>query len=139
MTTTPSSIFSPSRALLIAGGIIAISLALALLSPEVISDEVARRAVGVMLGLLVVPYANAVPKMLAPMAQIGGNAALDQRLRRFAGITLVLGGLGNAGAWLLAPLGRAAMIGGGLLASSVLLVMARIAWAMARAPRKEDK
>jgi succinate dehydrogenase hydrophobic anchor subunit len=138
MTRTQPSIFSTSRALLIAAGLIAGALALRWLSPEYIGKDVGQRALGVMLGMLVVVYANAVPKMLAPLLQ-GRDAAREQALRRFTGVALVLGGLAYALAWMLAPLDRAALVAGSLLACALVLVIARWAWAFASASRTERK
>jgi exopolyphosphatase/pppGpp-phosphohydrolase len=124
-----SSVFTLSRALLIAGGVLAISAALRLLSPEYISAELARRLLGVLLGGLVVVYANAVPKALLPLLQLRCDPAAEQALRRRTGITLLLGGVAYALAWLLAPLATAALMSATLLGAAVLLVVARLGWA----------
>ena len=48
-----------------------------------------------MLGLLVVVVcANAIPKSLTSLARLRGSPAAEQAARRFAGWSLVLGGLG---------------------------------------------
>ena len=135
---TTNSIFSPTRALLIAGGMIAVALALRMLTPEYIGSDIARRVLGVLLGILVLAYANAVPKILAPLRTSGWDAAVEQSLRRFTGVVLLLGGLAYSLAWALVPLDRAALVGGALLASALVLVIARWAWAMRTPSRREE-
>ena len=101
MTSPQPSVFSPARSLLIAGGMIAFAFALRLLTPEYISPELGKRALGVLLGLLVIAYANAVPKALSPWLQVRCDPGTEQSLRRFTGIGLLLGGLGywRRGCW----------------------------------------
>jgi hypothetical protein len=123
------SVFTLPRALLIAGGVLAISAALRLLSPEYISAELARRLLGILLGGLVVVYANAVPKALLPLLQLRCDPAAEQALRRRTGLTLLLGGVAYALAWLLAPLATAALVSATLLGAAVLLVLVRLGWA----------
>lgn len=139
MTTMQTSVFSPTRSLLIAGGVITLAVALKLLTPDYISSGFGDRALGVMLGLLVVIYANAVPKALAPLLQSRCDPAADQALRRFTGVGLVLGGLGYSAAWMLAPLDQAALIGGGLLATALVTVIARVGWMSGQGSRKERR
>lgn len=131
----PTSVFSPSRALFIAALLLASAAVLKLLSPDHISVELAHRLLGVLLGMLVVVYANAVPKVLLPLLQLRDDSVADQARRRFVGIALVIGGLAYGSAWLLAPLATAPMIAGGLLGSALLLVFVRIGWDMRKASR----
>jgi len=99
------------RAVVVAGFILAASALLAWASPEYLDPEWARRLGGVLLGGVVVAYANAVPKALSRRMRCTTPGA-DQAARRLAGWALVLGGLGYMLAWLLAPLHLAGMIGG---------------------------
>ena len=140
MTSQPTqpSVFTVSRSLLIAGGVLAISAALTLLSPQYISAELAQRLLGVLLGGLVVIYANAVPKALVPLLQLRCDPAADQALRRRVGATLVLGGLAYALAWLLAPLTMAPVLSATLLGAAVLLVLVRLSWARRNASRNKN-
>lgn len=126
---TSRSAGSPiTRALLGAALILAASAALALASPGLIDEELARRLWGVIMGAVVVIYANAAPKALTPMARMRCDPATEQALRRFSGWAIVLGGLGYAGAWLLAPIESAALLAIAFLGSALLLVVVRYGW-----------
>ena len=104
------------RSLALAAAILGVSAVLAWIAPAYISGELARRLLGVLLGAVVVLYANVIPKMLATRARLRCPAAEDQAARRFAGWALVLGGVGYMLAWTFLPLSLAGLAGGGLLA-----------------------
>jgi dienelactone hydrolase len=127
MTTnhTPASRGPTFRALLVAGLYAGGMLALVLLSPEFLSKELATRAIGVLSGAFIVYYANAVPKALTPLARMRDPAA-EQAARRFIGWTIVLGGVGYALAWVIAPMEHASLVSMTLLGTSLLLVIARV-------------
>jgi len=113
------------RALAGAALIIGISAALAWLEPAYISKETSHRLLGAMLGAVVVVYANAIPKLLVGRARRNFPSAADQAARRFAGWSIVLGGIAYMLAWLFAPIGSAALLGGGILAGTVILALVR--------------
>ncbi len=113
------------RALLAAVAIIATSAALAWLAPAYISTDLSHRLLGAMLGAVVVVYSNAIPKMLVSLSKLRCPSAEDQAARRFAGRSLVLGGLAYSLAWLVAPIGLAALIGGAALAASLVAAIVR--------------
>lgn len=119
-TTSPIT-----RSLFAAAFIIAASAALSYASPAFISDELARRLLGAMLGAVVVLYANAAPKALTPLTRMRCDPVVEQALRRFAGRTLVLGGLGYTAASLLAPIESAQLLAIAALGSAVLAVVIR--------------
>ena len=102
--------------------ILAASALLRWAAPDYLSVEMAQRLSGVLLGLVVVVYANAIPKSLVALARLRCSPASEQAARRFAGWSLVLGGLGYIAAALLAPLASMHLIGSAILA--VVLVMA---------------
>lgn len=110
------------RGLALASALLLATLAIKLVSPDYISADGAARALGVMLGALVVVVANKVPKMLAPLTA-ACSAAAQQALRRLTGWALVLGGLGYIGAWLFAPIGAAPTIALTLLGTAFALVL----------------
>jgi len=126
---------SLGRPLLGAALILAVSGALAWASPEYISEELKRRLVAAMLGAVVVVYANAIPKTLTALAQLRCSPEREQAARRFAGWSLVLGGVGYMLAALLAPLGLMHPVGGGLLALSLVVATLRCLGVGARAAR----
>ena len=113
------------RALLGAALIIGMSAALAWLAPRYISSEIAYRIVGALLGSVVVVYSNAIPKYLVGRERRNFHSAADQAARRFAGWSMVLGGIGYMLAWLLAPIGSAALVGGSVLATGLLVAIVR--------------
>ena len=123
------------RPLLGAALILAVSGAITWASPEYISDELKRRLIAAMLGAVVVMYANAIPKTLTALAQLRCSPEREQAARRFAGWSLVLGGVGYILAALLAPLGVMHLVGGGLLALSLVVATLRCLGVDARAAR----
>jgi hypothetical protein len=95
------------------------------LSPSHLSAEWAQRLTGALLGAVVVVYANAIPKALASLASLRCPPAQEQAARRFAGWSLVLGGLAYMLAALLAPLEHASLIGAALLAIALVAATLR--------------
>ena len=121
----PKSRHGILRGLINASLIILIALALKLLSPDHISPDLARRLLGVLLGAVVMIYANAAPKALSPLIRLRCDPVSEQAVRRFTGWSLTLGGAAYATAWMIAPIESANTIAGCLLGASLLLVAAR--------------
>lgn len=90
--------FPLGHSLLAAAMVIAAAAALAWLAPAPISTELSHRLLDVLRGAVVVVYSNAVPKALASHARLRCSPAAEQPARRFAGWSLVLGGIGRIGA-----------------------------------------
>jgi len=124
LDTSRSSI---ARGLVVAGVLLGVTIMLKRLSPEHISPDVGRRALGVLLGAVVVFYANVVPKALSPLMSMRWDPAAEQSARRLTGWSLVLGGAGYAVTWLIAPLAYSNVISGILLGAALLLVVVRLA------------
>lgn len=121
-----------ARSLIVAALLLAASATIKHLSPEYVSPQLAIRLVGVLMGGLVVFYANAIPKALTPLVRMRCDPASEQALRRFAGWSLTLGGAGYAVASLVAPAASASVIAMSLLGVSLFLVLVRLAWALSR-------
>jgi hypothetical protein len=134
--TEPSRVSALTRALIVAGLFLSITAAVKLGSPDYIDADFARRLVGVMMGGIVVLYANSVPKTLTPLAVLRCSPAAEQSLRRFTGLSLVLGGLGFGLAWMVAPIDAANVLGGAALGIALLVVAIRFLAVFAR--RSED-
>jgi hypothetical protein len=103
----------------------------ALRQRDLVSAEAAERLMGVLLGSVVIVSANAIPKRLVPLARLSCDPGREQTLRRFAGRTMVLGGLGFTLAYVLAPIAIASTLAICLLAPAVLVVAGittRCAW-----------
>jgi len=130
-----STAASYGKPLLGAALILGFSGLLAWATPAYISDELSRRLLAAMLGAIVVVYANAIPKSLTALARLRCSAEREQAARRFAGWSLVLGGLGYILAALFAPLASMHLIGGGLLGLSLLVAIVRCYGAGSRAAR----
>jgi fructose-specific phosphotransferase system IIC component len=120
------SLFSISHALVVAGAFLGLTLLVRLLSPTWFAPEVSSRLPGVLMGGLVILYANAVPKVLRPLHRITGDPAEAEALQRFTGWSLVLGGLAFTLAWLVAPLAHAAQLSGAALAVATCVVIIRM-------------
>lgn len=119
------------RGLVIAGALLLAAVALKAASPAYVSIDCAERVLGIMMGALVVMYANNAPKILSPLVAGRCSDAGEQALRRFTGWALVLGGLGYMGAWLFAPLAYAAVSALALLGTAFALVLLRYLRAIA--------
>lgn len=113
---------SLGRAALSAAALIAFSAVLAAISPSLLTADTKQRVFGVVLGCLVMFYANAIPKAIAHLAHQRLNAVEQQALHRFTGWALVLGGLGFALSWLWLPLAWAFYGAVGVLGFSVVWV-----------------
>lgn len=127
--------FPLGRALVAAACIIAASAALKWAAPAYLSPEWGERLLNALLGCIVVFYANVIPKALTARAQMRCSPQAEQAARRFAGWSLVLGGLGYIGAMLFAPLAAMHLIGGAILAASLLAAMLRCFGGKARIAR----
>ncbi len=135
MTAKRSKTTSLRSGLLAAALLLVGSALLVWLSPEYISKDTARRLLGMMMGGMVVFYANTASKLLRPLTEIRCDAEKEQAMRRFTARSIVLGGLAYAAAYLIAPLGLADFLAIALLGSSVLVVVIRcVLWHKAAVP-----
>lgn len=118
---------SPTLARAIGGAafIIAAAALLHWLSPDYLSVDMARRLTGVLLGAVVVVYANTIPKSLVALTRLRCSPAREQAIRRFAGWSLVLGRLGYMAASLIAPIAMIHLIGGAILAVALAAAVLR--------------
>jgi len=117
--------FPVVRSLLGAAIVIGGAAVLKWAAPAYLSPEWAQRLTGVLLGFIVVFYANVIPKSLTQLAQLRCSPQAEQAARRFAGWSLVLGGLAYMLAMLLAPLASMHLIGGALLAVALAAALLR--------------
>jgi len=96
---------SVSRNVALAGTLVAGSLCLTLATGlgAVVDPDVARRAMMLVLGLVLMVIGNGLPKKLTPLAALRCDAAQTQAFHRLAGWTWVLAGLALAIAWAVLP------------------------------------
>ena len=119
------NVMNVKGSLVLAGAVIGISAALAGLQAAGLVDEgIVKRGVGAVLGLIVIAYANQMPKILVPLDE-PGDPARRQGLQRFAGWTLVLGGIGYVSAFLFAPMAWAAPLAVACGVTALIIVFAR--------------
>ena len=119
----------------------ALLLTTSLFGRHYLDAATAIRLNGVTMGVLMVAWANTLPKMLVPLHRLSCNPAREQALRRFAGWAMVLGSLGYTLAFALAPIAIAATLAMCLLAPTVVAVaaiVARCAWMRRRARRVDQ-
>ena len=113
-----------ARAVAAAGLIMAISMAAVLIQKlgwiEAGTGALGKRALGLIVGAMVIAYANVVPKT-------PGSARLQATLR-FSGWVLVLAGMAYSAIWLLAPITYASTLATWVLFSGLMLVLMRISW-----------
>lgn len=113
-----------ARDLAIAGLLLLTTAALAFLTPDVIGRDVSYRAYGVLMGLVVLFYANEAPKTLPRLERVR-NPVAEQAKRRFTGWAITLGGVAYLLTWLIAPVSYAPPIATTLLALSVAAPIGR--------------
>ena len=126
------------KALILAALILAFSFSLTLaVRSDLIDGSTQQRAQGVMIGMVLVIFANLVPKTLESLSATRCGVSKTQAVQRFAGWTLVLAGLGYSIAWLVLPIEQARIPAMSLVAFGLLLVLARVAWAFMRGSRAQ--
>lgn len=114
-------------ALIMAGLILALAFALNLAADGgFIEPSTTDRSMGVVTGLVLVVFANFMPKNLGPLSESRCGPGRGQNLRRFAGWTLVLAGLGYSVIWLTFPIPLAHIWAKVIVASGLVLVVASV-------------
>ena len=113
--------------LIAAGLLLQASITVRALTPDYLSAEAATRIPGALTGMLVVLYANALPKTLSPLSRMRCDPGAEQALRRLVGWSLTVGGLGYTAAWIAAPIDSALALSTSMLGASVVLVILRVA------------
>ncbi len=124
------------KSLILAALILAFSFSLTLaVKSDLIDSSTQQRAQGVMIGMVLVVFANLVPKTLEPLTSTRCGPSQNQAVQRFAGWTLVLAGLGYSLAWLVLPIEHARVPAMSLVAAGLVLVLARVGWAFMKGSR----
>jgi len=114
-------------ALILAGLILALAFGLNLAADRgFIEPGTSDRGMGVVTGLVLVVFANAMPKNFGPLSESRCGPGRGQNLRRFAGWTLVLAGLGHSLVWLTLPIPLAHVWAKVVVASGLVLVVAAV-------------
>jgi hypothetical protein len=113
-----------NRAVIIAGGILAVPLASSLAKAAGIGDshDVGMRVPMVLTGLALVLTGNSAPKTLTPLAAMRCDPARVQAFQRFFGVTCVLTGFAFAVAWLALPVDVANLVGMAVILGGIGIV-----------------
>ena len=120
-------------ALLIIGSAVAVRYAE---SAAMITEDSGRRVMQVLIGLVLVAYANVMPKELGRWRSPGA-AKRSQAAQRVGGWSLTLAGLGYAGLWAFAPIAVADIAGMALVAAAMILTIAYGGWTRLRCRREQ--
>ena len=93
-----------------------------------IGEEVATRAVQVVIGLGLAAYANVMPKQLSGPRKSAEAETRAQAAQRVGGWSITLAGLVHAGLWAFAPLPFANPASMVVVASAVVLTLGYAVW-----------
>ena len=96
-----------------------------------ISPDAARRAMQVMIGLLLAAYANLMPKDVGRWRVSARAAARSQSVLRVGGWSLTLAGLAYAGLWAVAPIAFADVAAAVIVAVATLVTLGYGLWTSA--------
>ncbi len=114
-------------ALIMAGLILALAFSVNLAEDSgFIEPDTGERTMGVAIGLVLVVFANFMPKNLGPLSESRCATDKGQNMRRFAAWTFVLAGLGHALIWLTFPIPQAHIWAKVVVASGLVLVVASV-------------
>lgn len=103
-----------------------------------ISPDAARRAMQVMIGLILAAYANLMPKDVGPWRASARAAARSQSALRVGGWSLTLAGLGYAGLWAVAPIAFADVASMVIVAVATLVTVGYGVRAFASCRRQDE-
>lgn len=84
------------------------------------------RVMGVAIGLVLVAFANFMPKNLGPLSESRCATGKGQNLRRFAAWTFVIAGLGHALIWLTFSIPQAHIWAKVVVAAGMVLVVGAV-------------
>lgn len=100
-----------------------------------IGADGARRAMQVLIGLMLAGYANLMPKQLGRPRGTPRAEAAAQAVLRVGGWALALAGIAYAGLWAFAPLDVADVAGMAVVAAATLLAVGYAVWGFATCRR----
>jgi|JI10StandDraft_1071094.scaffolds.fasta_scaffold51580_3 hypothetical protein len=115
------------QGLVVAGVLLQAAVIIRSLTPDSMSTEAATRISGALTGMVLIFYANAVPKTLPSWSRMRRDPRGEQALRRLVGWSLTVGGLGYTAAWMAAPIESALALSTSTLGASLMLVILRVA------------
>lgn len=111
-----------------AGFLMAVPLAFTLVISfgitEALGDDLEKRIMGVLFGIIFLLYGNAAPKRPIALQDAGCSPQRMQAQARFAGRMFVLTGLAYTLIWALAPISWALPVAMGVLLAGTVIVMA---------------
>jgi hypothetical protein len=104
---------------------------------QVIDADTARRAIQVIIGLVLAVYGNFMPKDIARARSVRAQARVQSALR-VGGWAMALAGLIHAGLWAFAPIAVAHLAAMAVVATATLVTMAYAGWAFRSCKRTEN-
>ena len=99
-------------------------------------ESIAQRISAVAFGVLMVLWGNYLPKLLSPW-KVGEEPFDWQRVHRFVGWVVSLGGIGVVLVWLVLPIAEARLATAGIIGTSVVLVITRKFMSFAASLRRQ--
>lgn len=97
-------------------------------SQGIIGEDVATRAVQVVIGLGLAAYANVMPKNLGRLRGSAEAGARAQAVQRVGGWSITLAGLAHAGFWAFAPLSFASPASMVVVAGALIVTLGYAVW-----------
>ncbi len=94
----------------------------------IIGEDVATRAVQVIIGLGLAAYANVMPKQVSGPRRSAQAETRAQAAQRVGGWSITLAGLAHAGLWAFAPLSFASPASMVVVAGAVVLTLGHAVW-----------
>jgi hypothetical protein len=94
-----------------------------------VSPESAKRAMQVLIGLILAAYANFMPKDVGQWRASARAVPKSQSALRVGGWSLTLAGLGYAGIWAVAPIAFADVAATAIVAIAMLVTLGYSVWA----------
>lgn len=106
---------------------------------DIVSADLSRRTMQVIVGLVLALYANQMPKDIGQWRGSARAAAAAQSALRTGGWSLTLAGLAYAGLWALAPLAVADLASMAVVATAMVITIAYAGWAFTSCGRAKGR
>ena len=136
-TKTPSAYSGKSTALIIGGLVVAVLAFAAAKEFGIVEGAVAKRAVAMIFGVILIVTGNLLPKLVLPLSAQRRDPVRAKAAERIAGWILVLAGILYITVWFLTPPADAMLISSAIGLGA--FVLASAAWARGALSRNQKK